>query len=132
MPAFNPVSRGILASATCTTSQTGISTATDITGLSITFTVGSRPVIVRATLPAYQPSDTTTGVNWVLTDASNTVTSSSLGSSTAATYSSVSVEERFTTPGTYTRKVRAARQGTGTISTVVGTTLPAVVEALER
>lgn len=43
-----------LAYAEITSDQTGISTATDVTGLVISFTVGARPVMVEAFFPLIQ------------------------------------------------------------------------------
>lgn len=132
MPIRRNGPRGELARASSTTTQSGISAATDLTGLSITFTVNARTVKVKGYIPAYQPSDTATGCNILIADGSNTVTASGTGPSTGATYAQCVAEERITTPGTYTRKLRAGRLGTGTIATVLGGTVgPAFIEAVE-
>jgi hypothetical protein len=110
-----------LASAESTVRQTLISTATALTGLSITFTVGSRPVWVEVDLP------------WMAVTLAGTVfaveicdtTSGSGGWKQLAAYTCARdgqqmvghAVERISAAGTYTRQVRLERTGgTGTIA----------------
>ena len=100
-----------------TTAQSGITTATDLTGLSIDFTVGSRPVVVRLHLPYVLASAAGTLPGAQITDAAGTATR--LGGCTISTANTgpqqITVEERITTPGSYTRKAQMVRiGGTGT------------------
>lgn len=83
------------------TSQSSISTITDISGLaSITFTVVDRPVLVRLTLPYVFHSTLNHPLIAYITDASN------VSKAWSVNPYSITVEERITAPGTYTRKGR--------------------------
>lgn len=107
-----------IAYAESTVAQTGITTATDITGLVVTsFTVSTRPVVVEAFLPGIYGTTIGTGLQVFIADAANAVTAQA-GFTCAVEYDvrPIIARERITTPGTYTRKVRAARNaGTGTV-----------------
>lgn len=98
-------------------SQTGITTAVDITGLSVTFTVGSTPWVVEGFVPYIVAATAVVTMALNIADAANTTIRSAaqtIGASGQAAH--MRVEERISTPGTYTRKLRIARTGgTGTI-----------------
>lgn len=105
---------------------------TDITGLSITFTVGARPVWVHAYLPYVASNAATSMYNLSVTDAAGTVQEGVNTTFAASVFLGVSVWERISTPGTYTRKVRAARVlGTGTITVNFDATTTAFIRAVE-
>lgn len=101
--------------------QTGIGTAyVDITGLTITFTVGDRPVQVEAYLPWITPSAAMTVVAAIRDDA-NADKEVSGEQVAGAHIVHMRVIEIITTPGTYTRKVSLARSGgSGTIANNAG------------
>lgn len=107
-----------IAVAESTTYQTGMTGApTDITGLSITFTVIDRPVYVEAELPWVQCSAAAGAVVIVLADAANVDKRWSPKLNVASELFALRVAERISTPGTYTRKVRIWRtSGTVTFS----------------
>lgn len=127
-------SGAVLARASATAQQTGITSATDITGLSITFTVTNKPVTVRAEVP-YAFNDTALGqVQLQITDAANTITAVDLQKcATASDPIHLVAEEEITAPGTYTRKVRIARAtASGTITALLnGSITTARIKATE-
>lgn len=91
-------------------------TATDLVGLSITFTVGRRPVVVVACVP-YAITTAATTALIVIADGAGTAKRYAANQVTASNYISLRVEEHITTPGAYTRKVQMFRSGgSGTIS----------------
>ena len=107
----------VLDEAETTVAQSGITgTAVDLTGLSITFTVTTRPVLVEVHLPWLTTSAATTNA-WVsITDEANAVKSTASASlAVASAIASITVQERITAPGTYTRKVRLQKSGTGNV-----------------
>lgn len=121
-----------LASAESPIVQTGIAaTPVDITGLTVTFDVVSRPVIVEVYLPYIL--SVTNAVTWKaqLTDAAGVLTEGVAGQMTAATqWNHARIKERFTVPGTYTRKVQVLRvAGTGTITINADSTTTASIDA---
>lgn len=109
-----------------TVAQTGISTVTDFTGLTVIFTVtadmldgGNYACYVDA-VPGWIFGATSTYNGWVgITDDLNVVKDSKLimTATTGGYCPAPLMREVITTPGSYIRKVRAARAtGTGTIS----------------
>jgi hypothetical protein len=125
-----------LAYASSTVAQTGITnTATDLTGLSITFTVGSRPVDVELVLPWVTATAAAAVPAGVISDLSDT--QMAVGAFTSAAASGIGqirCIERLTTPGSYNRKGRLFRAGgTGTVGNNSGlTTTASVIRAIER
>ena len=123
-----------LAVAESTVQQTGITSITDLTGMSITFTVGTRPVWVEVECPVV--GLTTVGAAAILTisDGANvSKRSAAIYCAVANETKPVTVKERISTPGEYTRKVRLARSGAGTASNGAGNALyTAHIRAIER
>src|ERR1044071_10423548 len=107
-----------LAYAEVSTEQSGIGgTLTDITGLTITFTVGTRPVHVESYSPVVYASAAPTNILLCICDGAGTVKKQT-GFYFNNTLDSrfVIVRERITAAGTYTRKLRAYRNvGSGNI-----------------
>jgi hypothetical protein len=100
-----------------TVAQTGITAATDITNLSVTFTVGATPWVVEGFIPYIVAAANLVTAALNIADAANTTMRSSAQSIPASGQAAhMRAEERISTPGTYTRKLRIARTGgTGTI-----------------
>lgn len=102
-----------------TTAQTGITTVTDVSQLTISFTVASYPVEVEAFLPWVVASAAgQANGDMQITDNANTIKAYGLVSMYAASAFSAPgrAVERIVTPGSYVRKVRIERvTGTGTI-----------------
>lgn len=124
-----------LAYASSTVQQTGISSATDLTGLSITFTVGSRPVDVELWLPWVQCTDSGATAAGLITTLTNTQTAAGGTTSPAASaIIQIGCTERITAPGTYDRKARLFRaSGTGTLTNNSGlATTAALLRVIER
>jgi hypothetical protein len=117
-----------------TISQTSASTAfVNITGLEIDFTVASRPVYVIAESP-WTTGTAASAVGYSIRDGSN-VDIRLGGAPIAGTTSvgSITMSERITTPGNYTRRFAFARSaGTGTLTHLAGlATLVATLRAVE-
>lgn len=110
-----------------TLQQTGIGTAlTDITNLTVTFTVGARPVDVEAVLPYVQISAAMTVIA-TIRDENNVDKAHTAAGGTAASQfvGGLRVIEQISTPGTYTRKLSVQRfGGSGTITVGVGGATP--------
>ena len=102
----------LLDEAESTVAQTGITALVDLTGLTITFNVGTRPVLVTLELPWVTITAAGISAFAVIADAAN-VTKRICGSSPqlATAPQGVSLSERITVPGTYTRKARLQRYG---------------------
>lgn len=80
----------------------------DVTGASVTFTVAGRPVIVEAQTPYSGHSVEAAGLTLYITDEANVVKAGAgVGSGGANQYGTLTVRERISTPGTYTRKLRS-------------------------
>lgn len=115
LPKYEPVGSGtVLDIATSTVAQTNITTAPiELTGLSITFTVGTRPVEVELYLPFAYGNTANVAGRASIADASGTeirstlVTPSGVNTVDKATV----VKERITAAGTYTRRGRFGRNG---------------------
>jgi hypothetical protein len=95
----------------------------DVSGVTITFTVGSRPVYVHAYAPVVA-NGTLNGFNLVtIADGSNVEKGRTVFQGNAANAGeAVNIWERISTPGTYTRKMRASNNavsGTVTVFTVL-------------
>lgn len=108
------------------TGQSGITTVTDRTGASITFTVTDRPVVVRFHEPWIGSVTNPSTIVVSMTDAAGAAIPALIGGNwnvvapASATFTCVA-EGVITTPGTYTVKVRVARSaGTGTVSVGLG------------
>lgn len=90
--------------------QSGLAgTETDVDSCSITFTVGSRPVMVTAYIAWMFGAGTTVTVQSKITDGSNVTKSSTVSVISNAVALPVTLYERISTPGTYTRKLRVVR-----------------------
>lgn len=111
-------------------------TEVDLAGLSITFTVGSRPVYVEARLPWVSQSVAGNSCSIIITDAANNHTAvSSVTAPTVGGIGSPECSERIDTPGTYTRKVRVQRIGSGDMAIGLGFDYAAItnyIRAVER
>lgn len=113
--------------------QSGIgATATDLNGLIITFDVTTRPVLVRAYLPWTTSTSNATAIFAQITDNAGTQMSAGGGSPSAVGGpATVVIEERITTPGTYTRKVQMLRfGGSGTVANGISTASAAATSRL--
>lgn len=82
----------------------------DVPGCTITFTVGSRPVIVRGHMPLLTSSQADNTLIGSISDAANATkdlnyfTATSIGA--IGNFGSIELEEWITVPGVYTRKLR--------------------------
>lgn len=114
--------------------QTGITTVTDLTGLSITFTVGARPVWVTLDLPYVLVTAAGAIAQAQITDAAGTVARAASFRAAIVNHSGgVRVRERIATPGTYTRKARLALIfGTGSCTNNFDATTVATLVATEH
>lgn len=109
--------------ASTTAQQTNATTSqTNFTGLEITFTVVSRPVLVEGYLSWVTGSAAST-CGLALRDGSDTnLYFAAIPLAATTTIGSGIVRERLTTPGTYTRRMSFARSaGTGTVTALLGT-----------
>lgn len=114
-----------LAYAENTSSVTGIAAAGgDVTGLTITFTVGDRPVVVEVVLPLVGQVTSAAQPTFYIADASNNLKSrSAAGASIAAGGGAAiaPIKERIpANTGSVTRKVRATSSA-GTVSVFAST-----------
>lgn len=119
-----------LAYAETSVQQTSITAIVDITGLSITFTVGSRPVEVELILPWILGAADTWAAGTIADNADTglRVAGTSVRTSTPG---NLYVSERITTPGVYTRKGRL--QSIAGVSNNSGlSTTVSVLRAIER
>lgn len=103
--------------------QNGIgATAVDLTGLTVDFTVtAGRPVWVEVELPMVYTGANTAGTTLVaiasLCDAANVEKRNAYVTLPPNYFAApMSIKERFSTPGTYHRKVRMKKTGTGTFN----------------
>jgi hypothetical protein len=132
----------VLAYAQITANQNGIGTsATDVTGLSITFTAGQRPVWVEASIALVKLNTAAGDPGVFITDSANNAVKSWNRTMTAGASGEVILRRRLAilTPGTsYTFKVRAqaptgatfdVRANTDVIPTVLA---PAYICAYEE
>lgn len=123
--------RGIVAKASVTTVQYSVSTLTDITGLTTTFTADPLRIYVTTAYFEYQCTATQTYFAFI-TDGSNVVKATS-GNYTPNAYRDrlhVSVYETGLS-GSTTRKLRAQRETTGVFDTLSSTTAPAQIFVMD-
>jgi hypothetical protein len=121
--------------AEASTTQTGLGTTTaDVTGLSITFTVGARAVWVEAVIPLIQQVTSTGQPEFYITDDANDDLGRSvpatLAASAAATPPPIKVRIAAGA-GTVTRKVRG-KTSAGTVSVLADGTAPGVYKPFIR
>lgn len=104
--------------ASSTVSQSGIAgTATDLTGLSITFDVVNRPVYVELELPWVTASAAAGAASAIIADAAGVIKRYGIRGFSASEAQTIRCIERITTPGTYTRKAQLQRaSGTATFA----------------
>lgn len=124
-----------LAVAESTVAQQNITAVTDLTGLSISFTVASRPVYVEVLLPWVNISSAAATGSASIADASNNpIRYTAFGESIQGYTFGVQIWERISTPGSYTRKVRIQRTGsTGVIANNFDlATIVSTIRAIER
>lgn len=115
--------------------QSGIATATDVTGLSSgSFVVGSRPVLVEVILPYVPVASAAANVILQITDAAGVVKRQSAVAPVASgAVVQMRCVERISTPGTYQRKAQLVRfGGTGTIGNNLGATTVSTIIVTER
>lgn len=131
--AANGASGKELASAESTTVQSGISTMTPITGLSITFTVGSRPVWVEGVTGYTYSGAGAVGGAIFITDGANAVKRQGGYSTDAANFGASPIaRERISTPGTYTRLLQVSRAaGAATVTNGIDATTVSSLRAIE-
>lgn len=112
-----------LARATSTTTQTGITTVVDLTGVSITFTVTQRDIaggLYACYVEAepgwlYGATAALIGLTAITDESGNSKDSKTIASAVTGSYSAPPFHrEVITAAGTYTRKLRIAKQGGGT------------------
>lgn len=123
----------LLAEAVTSDYQSGIpNAATNINGLNINFTVGSRPVLVELYLPWVANSVADGGMLASIALLDGTATAfATMFSPIATGAQNILVRERITTPGTYDRKGMLQRWGaTGTVSNNFNPASAAVVSRL--
>jgi hypothetical protein len=98
-----------IARAEITANQLGISTIADVTGLAISYTVGTRPVELQAHFPLLAQVTTAGIPTLFITDAANADIARCVATSIAAGSfgGGLNVFTVITAPGTYTHKVRA-------------------------
>lgn len=113
--------------------QSGLTTVeTDITNLSITFTVTNRPVYVEVFLPYLLAVTNSVTASVKLTDEANVLkrlVPVTLGG--ASYFGEAFLRARIATPGTYTRKARIVRVlGTGSITVNADATTVASIRAV--
>lgn len=104
------------------TAQTTDTTIVDVTGLSITFTVGARPVHVISHLGGVSHTVAGAAVTGRITDASNVTLNESFGffyAPIASASGQIWMHTRISAPGTYTRKARFSGSA-ATASVMVG------------
>jgi hypothetical protein len=121
MPVRPSVQQGIeLGYAQITATQASISTLTDITGLTIAFTVGTRPVMVEVFIPLYTQVTSSGTPLFFITDSSNNEIARGGGFTVAAGANAGGVMMSTKLPagtGSYTAKARAqTTAGTLTIN----------------
>lgn len=127
-----------LAVATSTAYQGTLTTSTALTSLSVTFTVGARPVMVRGLAPYVGATNAGATALLTIADGSGVAQRSAAATiSTAAGLATLAVEELITTPGTYTRRLELAKlAGSGSVSNNVSpsgaATVVSSLEAVER
>lgn len=130
------LARAELASTTLSTASANNSFV-DITGCSITFTVGSRPVDVIGVIPLATNSVDGQSVSLYISDNANAAkAAASVTVSGNAGAGILRAEERIVTPGTYTRKIRLRNQASGSTSNVASAfmtaTSVAYISAVQR
>lgn len=111
------------------TAQTGISTITDVTSLSVTFTVrANHPAYVHAELPDVSVASAASTARMSITDEANDPKARSrAGFDLTNTAREMHAMERITAAGTYIRKVRLERTaGSGTLSVNSGSDADAI------
>lgn len=111
------------------TAQTGISTITDVTGLTVTFTVrAAHPAYVFAELPDVSVATAASTGRMSITDEANDPKARTrAGFDLTNTAREMHAMERITAAGTYTRKVRLERTaGSGTLSVNSGSDADAI------
>jgi hypothetical protein len=113
--------------------QSAINTvATDLTGLTITFTVGSRPVECRLFLPWVTGTEVC-GAAAQITDAAGTQKAlSGTNFAAAGAPGNILVIEKITTPGTYTRKAQLVRYLGASTARVANNFTPAAATVTSR
>lgn len=91
------------------TVQTTGTTVVDVTGCSITFTVGTRPVHIIGHLGGVSHSVAAAAVSGYITDAANTIVNAGRGyfyATVASAVGQIFMHERITAAGSTTRKLR--------------------------
>lgn len=124
-----------LAYAESNATNAGISTIyVDITSLTISFDVVSRPVEVVGFLPYVIPSAATTVVAAIRDGADVDKATSADQRASAIFFAPLVIKERITIPGSYTRKVSVKRfGGSGTIAVgTAGSTYFASISAVQK
>jgi hypothetical protein len=121
MPVRSSVQQGVeLNYAQITSTQAGISTLADITGLTIAFTVGTRPVMVEVFIPLYTQVTSSGTPLFFITDNSNNEIARGGGFTVAAAANGGGLMMRTRLAagtGAYTAKARAqTTAGTLTIN----------------
>lgn len=121
---------------TVTTQITVAAGNTSDTGNSVTFTVTSKPVVVKCRAKRCGHTLATNACIILLTDESNVQkdTDAFVPSANNGT-GALRLEERFTTPGTYTRKVRCqalAGSGSAFLNILAASPTGIVLEAIEE
>lgn len=91
-----------------TTTQSAITTITDLSGLQIGFSVTDFPVEVEMWLPYVYSGGGTCDIIAYLTDLANTITTEGSAYLTSGLIAGIRVVERITAPGAYSRKGRIA------------------------
>lgn len=122
-----------LAYAETTSNQTGISTQADLTGLTIAFTAGARPVMVELFIPSYGQVTSTGLPTFFITDSSNVQIAQGGGYTVAAAGfgGGLIVKARLAAnSGAYSLKARASTSA-GTLSVQASATLRAYLRAVE-
>lgn len=119
--------------AEATSTQT-FTTVADVTGVTITITVASRPIMVEIWVGGVQNSIANSGVTLLLTDSANTILSrgDTVCPVAAANFGPMIVKKRLApSAGSVTYKARAQLLTSGIASLVAGTSRPMYIAARE-
>lgn len=126
--------KGRMASASVTANQGSITTITDLTSLSISWTAISAHYYWIVGQVLARSSVTTDTLSLFITDGSSTqVAQAGVGSTSSATTDATLHASIFLTglSGSVTYKLRASRSGTGTMQMTAGATFPAYIMAVD-
>lgn len=131
LPTTNPLyGRGLITQASKTSVQTGITTVTDITSLTVSFTAEALRTYKVSVWVGVGSSVSGDSVSVYITDAANTVLQTGTVAIPESGFNPTAYVEYYVTPGagSVTYKARIARgTGSGSVAVSAGTTQPAYI-----